>query len=139
VANYLRRRLPGVRSQVGDTVKAAGGSPARPLTFRPDVTIGDPPLLVLDTKYARPEIRNAFGGWSFDNSHAYQAAFYARALDCPGVLVYPRVDRDVATDFVIRGTAISLLTVDLSTPGLAGLDALANTLQHRLAASPGLP
>lgn len=136
VANYLRCRLSGVRSQVGGTVKAGGGTPAHPLNFRPDVTIGDPPVLVLDTKYARPEIRNAFGGLSFDNSHVYQAAFYARVLDCPGVLVYPRVDRDIATDFVIRGTALSLLTVDLSTPDLAGLDGLTNTLQQRLAASP---
>jgi len=138
VANYLRGRLSGVRSQVGGTVKAAGGSPVHSLNFRPDVTIGDPPVLVLDTKYARPEIRNAFGGLSFDNSHVYQAAFYARVLDCPGVLIYPRVDRDVATDFVIRGTTLNILTVDLSTPGLAGLDALANTLQHRLAAQPAV-
>jgi 5-methylcytosine-specific restriction enzyme subunit McrC len=138
VTNYLRCRLSGVRSQVGDTVKVTGGSPAHSLNFRPDVTIGDPPVLVLDTKYARPEIRNAFGGLSFDNSHVYQAAFYARVLDCSGVLVYPRVDRDVATDFVIRGTTLSLLTVDLSTPGLAGLDALASTLQHRLAAPPAV-
>ena len=138
VANYLRTRLSGVRSQVGGTVKAAGGSPAHAINFRPDVTIGDPPVLVLDTKYARPEIRNAFGGLSFDNPHAYQAAFYARVLDCPGVLVYPRVDRDVATDFLICGTAVSFVSVDLSTPGLAGLDALASALEDRLATAPAV-
>jgi hypothetical protein len=90
------------------------------------------PALVLDTKYARPEARNAYGGLSFSNPHAYQIAFYARALDCPGALVYPRFDRDVATDFVVRGTPITFLTVDLAAPGLSGLDALACELDQRL-------
>lgn len=130
VANHLRRRLAGVRPQWGRSLTAAAGSPDHPLAYIPDVTIGDPPALVVDTKYARPEVRNAYGGLSFYNPHAYQIAFYARALDCPGVLVYPRVDRDVATDFEVRGTRISFLTVDLAAPGLAGV--LAGELEQRL-------
>jgi 5-methylcytosine-specific restriction enzyme subunit McrC len=132
VANHLRQRLAGVRPQWGRSLKAAAGSPDHSLVYIPDITIGDPPVLVLDTKYARPEVRNAYGGLSFDNAHAYQIAFYASALDCPGVLIYPRVDRDVATDFEVWGTSISFLTVDLAAPGLAGLDALTRELDRRL-------
>lgn len=136
VANHLRRRLSGVRPQWGRSIKATGGFPDHPLVYIPDITIGDPPAVVLDTKYARPEVRNAYGGLSFSNHHAYQIAFYARALDCSGVLVYPRVDRDVATDFEVRGTPISFLTVDLAAAGLAGLDALAGELDQRLSVVP---
>jgi 5-methylcytosine-specific restriction enzyme subunit McrC len=133
VANYLRRHMPGVRAQSGRSINAVRGQPDHPLTYVPDITIGEPAILVLDTKYARPEVRNAYGGLSFSNPHAYQIAFYAHALNCPGALVYPRVDRDVATDFEVLGTRISFLTVDLSAPGLSGLDALTRELERRLA------
>jgi 5-methylcytosine-specific restriction enzyme subunit McrC len=139
VANHLRRHLAGVRPQWGRSLKAAAGSPDHPLVYIPDITIGDPPTLVLDTKYSRPEVRNAYGGRSFPNPHAYQIAFYAHALDCPGVLVYPRVDRDIATDFVVRGTPISFLTVDLMAPGLSGLEALARELEPRISVAHQMP
>ena len=39
------------------------GTPQRPLTFAADIVIGSPPRLVVDTKYAAPEIRtNTEGG-----------------------------------------------------------------------------
>jgi len=41
----------------------------RPLTFAADILVETPPLLVIDTKYARPEIPNQYGGRSFHNDH----------------------------------------------------------------------
>jgi 5-methylcytosine-specific restriction enzyme subunit McrC len=133
VANYLRRRLPGVHPQSGRSIKAVRGHPDHPLTYVPDITIGEPAILVLDTKYARPEVRNAYGGLSYHNPHAYQIAFYSHALGCPGILVYPRAERDVNADFEVAGTAFSFLAVDLSTPDLDGLERLAQVVAARLA------
>lgn len=78
-------------------------------------------------------MRNAFGGLSYRNPHAYQIAFYAHALGCPGILVYPRAERDVNADFEVAGRAFSFLAVDLSTPGLDGLERLAQVVGERLA------
>jgi hypothetical protein len=91
--------------------------------------------VVLQQKRGQPPTRSvADGAWSpTSNSHAYKIAFYSHALDCPGVPIYPRVDRDVATDFEVRGPLISFLTVDLAATGLSGLDALAGELDRRLA------
>ena len=82
--------------------------------------IGSPPRLVIDTKYAAPEIRNHYGGWSFHNDHVYQVAFYALSLGCPAVLVYPRVERDIDVAFDIDGVAVRLVTVDLNQPARRG-------------------
>jgi hypothetical protein len=97
--------------------------------------IGTPPSLVLDTKYAAPELRNQYGGWSFHNDHVYQATFYALSLGCPAILVYPRVDRDVDVAFEIGGVAVRLATVDLDRPALAGLDELVATVEELLQSS----
>jgi 5-methylcytosine-specific restriction endonuclease McrBC regulatory subunit McrC len=136
VANYLRKRLSGVRLQAGRSINAEWGTPDHTLSYVPDITVGDPPSMVLDTKYARAEVRNQYGGLSFRNSNAYQIVFYAHALGCPGVLVYPRDDRDVNADYQVEGTRFTFLTVDLETGGLLGLEALAVELERRLARGP---
>jgi 5-methylcytosine-specific restriction enzyme subunit McrC len=132
VTTFLRKRLPAVSRQRGGTHRPTEGTPAHPLTFAPDIVIGSPPSLVLDTKYAAPEVRNQYGGWSFHNAHVYQVAFYGLSLGCPAVLVYPRTERDVDVAFEITGVAVRLLTVDLDQPGLAGLHALAARIEDLL-------
>ena len=132
VTTLLRKRLPAVSRQRGGTHHPVEGTPARPLTFAADILIGSPPQLVIDTKYATPEIRNQYGGWSFHNNHVYQVAFYALSLGCPAVLVYPRLERDVDVGFEIDGVAVRLMTVDLNQPALAGLDALVARVERLL-------
>jgi 5-methylcytosine-specific restriction enzyme subunit McrC len=128
VTCLLRNRFPKVSRQSGRSFKPKVGAPARSLTFAADIVIGLPPQLVIDTKYAFPEIRNAYGGLSFHNQHVYQVLFYALSLGCPAVLVYPRVDRDVLVTFDIEGISVSLVTVDLEQPKLQGLETLAQTI-----------
>jgi 5-methylcytosine-specific restriction enzyme subunit McrC len=129
VTTLLRNRLPSVARQREGSHQPVSGSPARPLTFAPDIVIGSPPSLVLDAKYAAPEVRNQYGGWSFHNAHVYQVAFYGLSLGCPAVLVYPRTEGHVDVAFEIDGVAVRLMTVDLNQPGLAGLDAFAATVE----------
>ena len=121
VANYLKAHIPGVRAQVGRRLAPLSGAPQRPFSFAPDVVVGDPPRLVLDTKYARAEMKNQYGGLSFKNDHAYQIAFYAQDLGCPGVLVYPRDDTDVETTYANNGPRFTFLTLDLQQPGVGEL------------------
>jgi 5-methylcytosine-specific restriction enzyme subunit McrC len=132
VTALLRKRVPAVARQRGGTHHPISGTPARPLTFTPDIVIGSPPSLVLDTKYAAPEVRNQYGGWSFHNDHVYQATFYALSLGCPVVLVYPRVNRTVDVAFEIGDVTVRLVTVDLDLPALAGLDELVATVEELL-------
>jgi 5-methylcytosine-specific restriction enzyme subunit McrC len=124
VATLLRTRLPDVSRQSGRSHAPVSGQPARPLTFAADVVVGSPPRLVIDTKYAPPEVRNRFGGRSFHNDHVYQAAFYALSLGCPAMLVYPRVDQDVEVTFEVEGICISILAIDLEASGMPGLEEL---------------
>jgi len=124
VTCLLRNRLPNVARQSGRSYKAVAGDPARSLAFAADIVVGSPPQLVIDTKYARAELTNQYGGWSFHNDHVYQVVFYALSLDCPALLVYPKVDRDIDVTFDIAGIPVSILTVGLAELGLPGLDAL---------------
>jgi len=125
IANYLRDRLQGVRAQVSKTYQPVSGSPPRTLTITPDVVVGaETANVVLDTKYAKPTIQNRYGGRSFHNDHIYQAAFYALSSECPAVLVYPQVDEDIDVTFKVGGIAVTILTLDLTSPDLPGLDRL---------------
>jgi 5-methylcytosine-specific restriction enzyme subunit McrC len=124
VTNLLRSRLAKVSRQSGRSYQSVTGIPARSLTFAADIVVGSPPQLVIDTKYAPPEMRNQYGGWSFHNQHVYQAAFYALSLGCPALLVYPKVDRDISVTFDIEGISVCILTVDLRQPGLPDLQSL---------------
>lgn len=124
ITNLLRNRLPNVRRQTGRSYKPIAGFPETSLSFTADIVVGAPPQLVVDTKYALPEMRNQYDGWSLHNQHIYQVAFYALSLGCPALLVYPRVNRDLDITFDIEAIQVSILTVELEAPGLAGLDKL---------------
>lgn len=62
-------------------------------------------------------------------------------MNCPGMLVYPKDDRDVDATYSARGVEIAVAAVDLSTAGLRGLAELACRVQDRLAlgSEPALP
>lgn len=124
VTNLLTRQLANVRSQTGKPYKPIAGTTGLSLTYAADIVVGAPPRLVIDTKYAPPEVRNQFGGWSLHNNHIYQVVFYALSLGCPALLVYPRVNRDMDATFDIEGIRVSIVTVDLQEPGLESLDTL---------------
>jgi 5-methylcytosine-specific restriction enzyme subunit McrC len=126
VANFLAGRLADVRIQPERSLAPLGGAPGHVLAYRPDLLVGEQaPLLVLDTKYADPERKTRFGTRSFRNNDLYQIAFYANEYGCPGLLVYPRAERDVHVVFDAAGARCVIATVDLSLPGLAGMDVLA--------------
>ena len=143
VANYLAIQRSDLMIQTERSLPPISGEPQHTLTYRPDLVIGrTPPLLVLDTKYANPERNTQFGTQSFRNNDVYQIAFYANEYACPGLLVYPKADCDVYVTFQTRQAQCTIATVDLSHPGLAGLDVL-NTLvteltEERLQAPKGL-
>jgi 5-methylcytosine-specific restriction enzyme subunit McrC len=124
VAAYLAARVRDVRVQPERSLVPVAGEPRHALVVRPDLLVGARPSLVLDTKYADPERGTRFGGRSFRNDDLYQIAFYANEYDCPGLLVYPRSERNVNVTFEVAGTRCTIATVDLSLPGLAGLEAL---------------
>lgn len=130
VTSFLQSRYPNVFRQRGGSYVPVAGTPTRSLTFVADIVLDKPPKLVLDTKYARPEVRNQYGGLSFHNDHIYQVVFYALHFKCQALLVYPRVDRDVDVTFDIEGTPVSILTVDLNSSGLAGLSKLAQRIEE---------
>jgi len=133
VAAALARRLPNVKVQPERSLAPISGDPRHMLTYRPDLVIAKPSgALVLDTKYANAERRTRFNTCSFRNEDVYQITFYAREHDCSGMLIYPRDERDVSVTFEIGGVRCVIVTVDLSQPGLAGLEALAVMVRHAL-------
>lgn len=138
VGNYLAIKRSDLKIQAERSLTPISGEPHHALTYRPDVVVGRaPPLLVLDTKYANPERDTQFGTRSFRNNDLYQIAFYANEYDCPGLLVYPRADRDVQVTFKTGGQRCSIATVDLSLPDLAGLDALESVVEALAEEQPG--
>ena len=88
------------------------------------------PLLVLDTKYANPERQTQYGTRSYRNNDLYQIAFYANEYGCPGLLVYPKAERDVDVTFQAGREHCTIATVDLGLLGLAGLEALEAIVQE---------
>lgn len=133
VANYLQAQLRGVTIQPQRSVVPVSGGPSHVLTYRPDLVVGEiPSRLVLDTKYADPERRTRFGTRSFRNEDLYQIAFYANEYTSPGVLIYPRADRDVHVTFEVGGARCTIVSVDLSLLGLAGMQTLAAAARELL-------
>ncbi len=130
VASYLASRLPGVRAQPGGSVRAVAGGPSHTFSYSPDLVVGDPPQLVLDTKYSRVERVNQWGGLSYSNQHAYQIVFYGVAHRCPGILIYPRDNRDIDATYELHGQRFTFLTVDLQRDSLVGLSALAGAVRR---------
>ena len=135
ITELLRRMFSDVSRQRGATYMSQPGSPPRTFTFAADIVIGSPPTLVIDTKYAACEVRNQYGGLSFQNANVYQAAFYGRSFGCPAMLVYPRLDRDVAASFDLSGSLVSIVTVNLALPDLAGLAPLLALVDQRVHAT----
>lgn len=134
IANHLASRLPDVRVQPERSLAPVEGEPRHMLTYRPDLLVGERPSLVLDTKYADPERKTRSGTRSFRNDDLYQVAFYANEYGCPGLLVYPRSERDVHVTFEAAGARCVIATVDLSLPGLAGLEAVSGQVAELLQA-----
>jgi 5-methylcytosine-specific restriction enzyme subunit McrC len=133
VANYLAMRRNDLKIQPERSLAPISGEPHHPFTFRPDLLFGETPaLLVLDTKYANPERQTQFGTHSFRNNDLYQIAFYANEYGCPGLLVYPKADRDVLVTFEAARAVCAIATVDLTQPRLAGLEALEAILRTSL-------
>jgi 5-methylcytosine-specific restriction enzyme subunit McrC len=130
ITSLLRSRLPHVSRQSGRSYQPAVGAPIRALSFSADIVVGQPPILLIDTKYANAETRNRFGGWSFRNENVYQAMFYAVSLHCPALLIYPRAAQDVDVTFDVEGMRISIVTVDLRGEGLPALDGLVDRVAH---------
>jgi 5-methylcytosine-specific restriction enzyme subunit McrC len=125
VANYLASWRSDLKIQPERSLPPISGEPRHSLTYRPDLVVGQTrELLVLDTKYANPERQTQFGTRSFRNNDLYQIAFYANEYGCPGLLVYPKAERDVDVTFEAGRARCTIATVDLSQPGLAGLHAL---------------
>jgi 5-methylcytosine-specific restriction enzyme subunit McrC len=118
ITSMLRSNLSAVSRQSKYANQPIAGGPDHVLSFVPDIVVGKPPVVVLDTKYANAEIPNEYGGLSFRNHDVYQALFYAVSLRCPALLVYPRADRDIGVTFSIDGIPVSIVTVDLREDGL---------------------
>jgi 5-methylcytosine-specific restriction enzyme subunit McrC len=77
--------------------------------------------IILDTKfYAAALTGNAYGSSKLRSGHLYQLFAYLRHRaqepgweNAEGVLLYPRVERDFAPEFVTHGHRIRALTLDL--------------------------
>jgi 5-methylcytosine-specific restriction enzyme subunit McrC len=121
--NLFRETFRDLKQQSGKTFHPAAGS-GPSVSFAADIIVGDPPRIVIDTKYVDPEL-HTWHGARFDNTHIYQVAFYSRSLRCPALLVYPRSVKDVDVTFDFDGTAVSIKTVDLREQGLGSLRQLA--------------
>lgn len=100
-----------------------GGYPSRSITIEPDVVVGPrlAPNLVIDLKWGPAFVMGRHGNRQLNNSHLYQMASYTSGLGCDGVLLYPLMDEDVNATYVFSGRRITVRTVDLSLPALAGL------------------
>jgi 5-methylcytosine-specific restriction enzyme subunit McrC len=90
-----------------------------------DVCIRGPGrAIILDTKfYAAALTGNAYGAAKLRSSHLYQLFAYLRHRahepgweNAEGVLLYPRVERDFAPEFITHGHRIRALTVNLYQP-----------------------
>jgi len=103
------------------------GSPDLGITFRPDVAVKAPTAaiqsangkwrLVIDAKYRNP-IAIAQYRRAFRNDNIYQIMSYGRVFQCPGLLVYPRVDQDVDITYRVGDASIGIRTVNLLAPNL---------------------
>jgi 5-methylcytosine-specific restriction enzyme subunit McrC len=98
------------------------GAPALTITIKPDIVVGPRlhPVLVADAKWS-PPLEMHQGVMTYRNNHVYQLVTYCHALRCPGLLVYPRYNSDVAVSYELDGVRVAIRTVDLSVPKLAGL------------------
>lgn len=111
------------------------GQPNLPVTIEPDLVVGhrQSPRMVIDLKWGPALLADRHGRRRLRNSHLYQIASYATALDCDGLLLYPQMDDEVDTAYTFNGRRILIRTVDLSPPGLSGLRSAAEAVAAGLA------
>lgn len=135
VANYLRLRIAHLKAKPKRSLLPQRGASKLAFGYEPDLVVGDPPRLVLDTKYARALVEGQFKTPTWRNSNAYQIVFYAVALGCPGVLLYVKEPTygDVDVTFMVAGHEFTMLTVDLQRANLDGLQDLCDWVTRRLA------
>ena len=74
---------------------------------------------IIDTKYYRQPLSNRFGSEKFHSSNLYQLFSYlqnASSGNSPvhGMLLYAQVGRSFKERFSIRGSCLTLMTLDLS-------------------------
>lgn len=80
--------------------------------------------IVVDTKYYQTALQESWSTSKVRSGHLYQLLAYLRnreatAAEGPrheGLLLYPRVDRDLAADFELEGFRIRAITIDLAQP-----------------------
>lgn len=78
--------------------------------------------IVIDTKYYRSALQESWSTSKVRSGHLYQLLAYLRNREetgpagphHEGLLLYPRVDRDLAADFELEGFRIRAATVDLT-------------------------
>lgn len=77
---------------------------------------------IIDAKFYRQNMSYHFGSEKFHSSNLYQMASYLMNsrprgdVQASGMLIYPRVDRDIRARYQILGRAISICTVNLNAP-----------------------
>jgi 5-methylcytosine-specific restriction enzyme subunit McrC len=77
---------------------------------------------IIDAKFYQRSVGSYFGSEKFHSDNLYQICSYllnARPLghiQASGVLIYPRVDRQIRQRYEIAGRTVSIYTVDLSAP-----------------------
>lgn len=121
--------------QYNDRIRVLDGEPAIPVTFKPDNVIGprEAPWLIVDAKYKNP-LRQSWGKEYLHNEDLYQAFTYAAALDAPTVLVYPKVDRDVAVHLESSSLRVKLVTAGMirgQSPWVEDVLQCITTMIHR--------
>jgi 5-methylcytosine-specific restriction enzyme subunit McrC len=151
MVNALAKRLGRNRiihhRQFSHKIVFQEGAPALSITLIPDaVAVGsslraivsrdERVLLVIDTKYKRPT-RTYRGRPVFHNADVYQIISYCEALECPGILLYPRVDGDVDVSYRLNDTRFRMLTVDLALPALRGIAEVVEALAALIESLPG--
>ena len=128
---------PLVRYQpdLGSRVKYLSGAPNLGISMRPDVVTANRPtaviaktpeaaVCVIDAKYRRPIDAGRFKP-GFNNANIYQIFTYASALQCRGILAYPRIEHEVHINYRLGDINFEIQTIDLGLPSLAGLRAFA--------------
>jgi 5-methylcytosine-specific restriction enzyme subunit McrC len=86
---------------------------------------------IVDAKYYREMLSHHHGSSKLQSAHLYQMMSYvsnARAAndseEISGMLLYPRVDRDLRERYIIQGITIDLCTIDLNADWQAIRDEL---------------
>lgn len=126
IYNFLRLEKLGW-SVTRDYIKWAATSGTDPTLsllpqMRTDITLRrQNQYRIVDAKYYREMLSSHHGSSKLQSAHLYQMMSYvtnARAAndsgEISGMLLYPRVDRDLRERYIIQGIPVDLCTVDLN-------------------------